>query len=59
MEFKKILVTVSGTEADEEAIDAALKKKQQGDKTIVEADEDTIVEKVLSQKKKGKWSKGP
>jgi hypothetical protein len=27
------------------------------DKSFVEADEQTIIEKVLSQKKKGKWSR--
>lgn len=43
--------------ADEQAIDAALKKSEKKDKSIVEADEQTIIEKVLSQKKKGKWSK--
>ncbi len=39
-------------------IENALKKHQASDedKTIVEADEQTIIEKVLSQKKKGKWS---
>ena len=52
-EEKDILV-----EADEAAIDAALKKKSERDRSMVEADEDTIVEKVLSQKKKGKWGKG-
>lgn len=43
-------------EADSEAIDAALKKHTEKDKSIVEADEQTIVDKVLNQKKKGKWS---
>lgn len=44
-------------EADSEAIEAALQKHTDRDKTIVEADEQTIIDKVLSQKKKGKWSK--
>jgi len=46
-------------EADEKAIEAALKKhnKNDDDESIVEADEQTIIDKVLSQKKKGKWSK--
>jgi hypothetical protein len=44
-------------EADSEAIEAALKKHADKDKTIIEADEQTIIDKVLSQKKKGKWSK--
>jgi hypothetical protein len=45
--------------ADDHAIDRALKKRQAAgdDKSIVEADEKTIVEKVLSQKKKGKWGR--
>jgi len=45
-------------EADDEAIQAAIKKHgpAEDDKSIVEADEQTIIEKVLSQKKKGKWS---
>ncbi len=44
-------------EADDSAIANALKKHQDSveDKSIVEADEQTIIEKVLSQKKKGKW----
>ena len=44
-------------EADSEAIEAALKKHSENDKAIIEADEQTIVDKVLSQKKKGRWSK--
>jgi len=44
-------------EADSEAIEAALKKHTEKDKSIVEADEKTIIDKVLSQKKKGKWSR--
>lgn len=44
-------------EADEDAINAALKKHVGKDKSFVEADEQTIIEKVLSQKKKGKWSR--
>lgn len=43
--------------ADDQAIDAALEKSKEKDKAIVEADEQTIIEKVISQKKKGKWSK--
>lgn len=45
-------------EADDLAIDRALKKGGNEDGEIVEADEHTIVEKVLSQKKKGRWSRG-
>ena len=47
-------------EADDKAIEDAIKKhgKSNDDRSIVEADEQTIIEKVLSQKKKGKWSKG-
>ena len=41
-------------EADSDAIEAALKKYN--DKSIVSLDEHTIVDKVISQKKKGKWS---
>ena len=48
-------------EADADAIEAALKKhtgkNDDLDDSMVEADEKTIVDKVLSQKKKGKWSK--
>jgi len=47
-------------EADSDAIEAALKKhqkKDEDDDSIVEADEKTIIDKVLKQKKKGKWSK--
>jgi hypothetical protein len=44
-------------EADDVAIDEALKRHEEDDNSIVEADENTIIEKVLSQKKKGKWSK--
>lgn len=45
-------------EADEDAINAALKKHvEKDDKAFVEADEQTIIEKVLNQKKKGKWSR--
>lgn len=45
--------------ADEDAIEAALKKHSDKDKdeSIKEADEKTIVDKVLSQKKKGKWTR--
>jgi hypothetical protein len=43
--------------SDEEAIEAALKKHAEKDdsKSIVEGDEQSIIDKVLSQKKKGKW----
>ena len=46
-------------EADADAIEAALKKHSKDDKadSFKEADEKTIVDRVLSQKKKGKWSK--
>jgi len=44
-------------EADQDAIEAALKKHTKEDETLVEADEQTIIDKVLSQKKKGRWSK--
>jgi len=43
-------------EADADAIDAALKKRTKKDDSIIEADEQTIIDKVLSQKKKGRWS---
>ena len=43
--------------ADDNAIEEALKKHEENDNSIVEADERTIIEKVLSQKKKGRWSK--
>lgn len=53
LEDENILVS-----ADADAIDAALKKRrEEKDKTIVEADEQTIIDKVLSQKKKGKWGR--
>ncbi len=44
-------------EADSEAIEAALKKHIEKDKddSFVEVDEQTIIDKVLNQKKKGKW----
>jgi len=45
--------------ADDAAIERALKKDDDDDKTIREVDEQTIIEKVLSQKKKGKWSRNP
>lgn len=45
--------------ADDAAIERALKKNVDDDKTIKEVDEQTIIEKVLSQKKKGKWSRNP
>ncbi|KYK20159.1 hypothetical protein AYK21_01695 [Thermoplasmatales archaeon SG8-52-2] len=45
-------------EADADAIDEAIKKHTKNDDdTIVEADEQTIIDKVLSQKKKGRWGK--
>jgi len=44
-------------EADSDAIEAALKKHvgKDDDDSIVEADENTIIDRVLKQKKKGKW----
>ena len=51
-EDKGILV-----KADELAINTVLKKSEEKDNSIVEVDEQTIIEKVISQKKKGKWSK--
>lgn len=43
-------------EADFDAIEAALEKHiGTKDNTIVEADEKTIIDRVLKQKKKGKW----
>jgi hypothetical protein len=46
-------------EANSEEIEAALKRHTDVDRdeTIVEADEQTIIDKVLSQKKKGKWGR--
>ena len=44
-------------EADADAIEEALKKHTGDDKDIIAADEQTIVDRVLSQKKKGKWNK--
>ena len=46
-------------EADGDAIERALKKHTDSDKddSMVEVDEQMIIDKVLSQKKKGKWSK--
>jgi len=44
-------------EADDEAIEAAIKRRIEDDKSFVEVDEQTIIDRVLSQKKKGKWSK--
>ncbi len=44
-------------EADTEAIDAALKKYTEKEDYMVQADEKTIIDKVLNQKKKGKWNK--
>ncbi|MDH7517506.1 MAG: hypothetical protein QHH19_04095 [Candidatus Thermoplasmatota archaeon] len=43
--------------ADEKAIERALKKDIDEDDSIREVDEQTIIDKVLSQKKKGKWSR--
>lgn len=53
-EEEKILV-----EADSDAIEAAIKKHSDTgeDNSIVEADEKTIIDKVLNQKKKGKWGR--
>lgn len=42
--------------ADDSAIERALKKEDE-DNSIKEVDEQTIIDKVLSQKKKGKWNK--
>jgi len=42
-------------EADDAAIEAALKRRI-NDKAFVEVDEQTIIDKVLSQKRKGKWN---
>ena len=46
-------------EADADAIKEALKKHntEDEDSSIIDADEQTIIDKVLSQKKKCKWSK--
>ena len=44
-------------EADSDAIEKALQKHGDKDDSIVEVDEQTIIDRVLSQKKKGKWSK--
>lgn len=47
-------------EADGDAIEKALnkhKKKDEDDDSFVEADEKTIIDRVLKQKKKGKWRK--
>ena len=44
-------------EADDDAIEAAIKRRIEDDKSFVEVDEQTIIDRVLSQKKKGKWSK--
>ena len=41
-------------EADDAAIDAAIKRRIQDDKSFVEVDEQTIIDKVINQKKKGK-----
>jgi hypothetical protein len=44
-------------QADFDAIDAAVKKHTDKEDYLVQADEKTIVDKVLNQKKKGKWSR--
>jgi hypothetical protein len=47
-------------EADADAIEAALKRhvgKEDRDDSFKEVDEQTIIDRVLSQKKKGKWVK--
>ncbi len=46
-------------EADNDAIEKALKKHVDNgnDDSIKEVDEQTIIDRVLSQKKKGKWGK--
>jgi len=54
---KKELDEAVISQADIEAIDAALKKRNEKDENMVQADEKTIIDKVLSQKKKGKWNK--
>lgn len=56
---KKVEEDAKIVEADGEAIQRALKKHTEADNddSIVEADEEMIIEKVLSQKKKGKWAK--
>jgi hypothetical protein len=41
--------------ADDHAINEALKKHRGLNDVMVEVDEQTIIDKVLSQKKKGKW----
>ena len=43
-------------EADDAAIDAAIKRRIADDKSFVEVDEQTIIDKVLSQKKKGRFN---
>ncbi len=43
--------------ADDKAIERALKKEEDEDNSIKEVDEQTIIDKVLSQKKKGKWNR--
>lgn len=53
LEDERVLVS-----ANADAIDAALeKRREEKDTTIIEADEQTIIDKVLSQKKKGKWGR--
>ena len=47
-------------EADSDAIEAALQRhmsKEEKDDSFKEVDEQTIIDRVLNQKKKGKWSK--
>ena len=42
--------------SDSKALDEIIKRKQNGEGVMIEADEETIVDKVLKQKKKGaKW----
>ena len=42
--------------ADGKTIDEIVKRKKEGtDEIMVEADEETIIDRVLKQKKKGKW----
>ena len=41
--------------SDPKAVEEIIKKKQSGEGVIVEVDEETIVDRVLKQKKRGKW----
>ena len=54
---KKDLDDAVISQTEIEAIDAALKKHSEKDDYMVQADEKTIIDKVLNQKKKGKWNK--